>query len=355
MTLAIPTIGDIEAAQRRLAGKAVLTPLIELQTLNEVAGARVLLKAECLQRTGSFKFRGAWNRISQLGPEMRKGGVVAYSSGNHAQGVAAAARIRNFPALIVMPADTPLIKQNNTRQLGADTVLYDRARDSREAIALAICKERGAVLVPPFEDTDVIAGQGTAGLEIAAQSEAIGAVPDVVLVPASGGGLSSGIALASEAMLPRAEVYCVEPEGFDDYARSLRSGKREHNEKAAGGLCDALDEPGARRDHVRDQLPSAQGWAGGDRGGGQARHALRLQRFETRRRARRLGRACGHPGGKNRNPRAHCRRRAVRRERRCRIVCVRPERGRLRLDKGAGGAKVKGDGWSRPLQLRGAQ
>ena len=247
MTLAIPTIGDIEAAQRRLAGKAVLTPLIELQTLNEVAGARVLLKAECLQRTGSFKFRGAWNRISQLGPEMRKGGVVAYSSGNHAQGVAAAARIRNFPALIVMPADTPLIKQNNTRQLGADTVLYDRARDSREAIALAICKERGAVLVPPFEDADVIAGQGTAGLEIAAQSEAIGAVPDVVLVPASGGGLSSGIALASEAMLPRAEVYCVEPEGFDDYARSLRSGKREHNEKAAGGLCDSLmsQEPGA--------------------------------------------------------------------------------------------------------------
>ncbi len=247
MTLAIPTIGDIEAAQRRLAGKAVLTPLIESQMLNEVAGARVLLKAECLQRTGSFKFRGAWNRISQLGPEARKGGVVAYSSGNHAQGVAAAARIRNFPALIVMPADTPLIKQNNTRQLGADTVLYDRARDSREAIALAICRERGAVLVPPFEDADVIAGQGTAGLEIAAQSEAIGAAPDVVLVPVSGGGLSSGIALASEAMLPRAEVYCVEPEGFDDYARSLRSGKREHNEKASGGLCDALmsHEPGA--------------------------------------------------------------------------------------------------------------
>jgi threonine dehydratase len=145
-----------------------------------------------------------------------------------------------------MPADTPLIKQNNTRRLGADTVLYDRARESREAIALAICKERGAVLVPPFEDADVIAGQGTAGLEIAAQAEALGAVPDVLLVPASGGGLTSGIALASEAMLPDAEVYCVEPEDFDDYARSLRSGKREHNARASGGLCDALmsHEPG---------------------------------------------------------------------------------------------------------------
>jgi threonine dehydratase len=242
----LPTIGDIEAAQQRLAGEAVLTPLLESPVLNELVQGRVLLKAECLQRTGSFKFRGAWNRISQLGPEMRKGGVVAYSSGNHAQGVAAAARIRNFPALIVMPADTPLIKQNNTRRLGADTVLYDRARESREAIALAICRERGAVLVPPFEDADVIAGQGTAGLEIAAQAEALGAVPDVLLVPASGGGLTSGIALASEAMLPDAEVYCVEPEGFDDYARSLRSGRREHNARTSGGLCDALmsHEPG---------------------------------------------------------------------------------------------------------------
>ena len=177
---------------------------------------------------------------------MRSGGVVAYSSGNHAQGVAAAARIRNFPAVIVMPADTPLIKQNNTRQLGAETVLYDRARESREAIARAICKERGAILVPPFEDADVIAGQGTAGLEIAQQAAALGAPPDVLLVPASGGGLTSGIALASEALLPDAEVYCVEPEGFDDYARSLRSGKREHNARASGGLCDALmsREPG---------------------------------------------------------------------------------------------------------------
>jgi threonine dehydratase len=246
MTVAIPTIGDIEAARARLAGEAVLTPLLESPALNELAQGRVLLKAECLQRTGSFKFRGAWNRISQLGPETRKGGVVAYSSGNHAQGVAAAARIRNFPALIVMPADTPLIKQNNTRRLGADTVLYDRARESREEIALAICKERGAILVPPFEDTDVIAGQGTAGLEIAAQAETLGASPDVLLVPASGGGLTSGIVLASEALLPDADIYCVEPEGFDDYARSLRSGKREHNDRASGGLCDALmsNQPG---------------------------------------------------------------------------------------------------------------
>ncbi|MGH6873988.1 MAG: threonine ammonia-lyase, partial [Aestuariivirgaceae bacterium] len=140
----IPEIADIEAAAHRISGFAVRTPLIESPVLNALAGGRILLKAECLQRTGSFKFRGAWNKISQLDPKIYKGGVVAYSSGNHAQGVAAAARIRNFPALIVMPADTPLIKQNNTRQLGADTVLYDRARESREAIALALCKERGA-------------------------------------------------------------------------------------------------------------------------------------------------------------------------------------------------------------------
>jgi threonine dehydratase len=240
MTVTIPTLGDIEAARQRIAGEAVLTPLLESPALNEITEGRILLKAECLQRTGSFKFRGAWNRIAQLGPETRKGGVVAYSSGNHAQGVAAAARIRNFPALIVMPADTPFIKQENTRQLGADTVLYDRSRQSREEIALAICKERGAILIPPFEDPDVIAGQGTAGLEIAQQAEALGAVPDAVLVPASGGGLTSGIALAAEAMLPDADIYCVEPEGFDDYARSLRSGRREHNERASGGLCDAL-------------------------------------------------------------------------------------------------------------------
>jgi threonine dehydratase len=242
----IPRITDIEAAAGRISGFAVRTPLIESPILNALAGGRILLKAECLQRTGSFKFRGAWNKISQLDPRRHKGGVVAYSSGNHAQGVAAAAQIRGLPALIVMPKDTPLIKQNNTRSYGAEVVLYDRERESREEIARRFTEERGAVLVPPFEDTDIIAGQGTSGLEIAEQAEEAGARPDAILVSASGGGLTAGIALAAEARLPESAVYTVEPEGFDDYARSLAAGRRLRNAKAAGSLCDALmsQEPG---------------------------------------------------------------------------------------------------------------
>src|SRR5687768_1855978 len=174
----IPQIADIEAAASRIIGFAVRTPLIESAALNELTGGRILLKAECLQRTGSFKFRGAWNKISQLDPKVHRGGVVAYSSGNHAQGVAAAAQIKGLPALIVMPTDTPLIKQNNTRSYGADVVLYDRERESREEIARRFTEDRQAVLVPPFEDTDIIAGQGTSGLEIAEQAEKAGAMPD---------------------------------------------------------------------------------------------------------------------------------------------------------------------------------
>jgi threonine dehydratase len=242
----IPRISDIEGAAGRISGLAVRTPLIESPVLNELTGGRILLKAECLQRTGSFKFRGAWNKISQLDPLRHKGGVVAYSSGNHAQGVAAAAQIRGLPAVIVMPQDTPLIKQNNTRSYGAEVVLYDRARQSREDIAANLADERGAILVPPFEDTDIIAGQGTSGLEIAEQSEELGAEPDAILVSASGGGLAAGIALAAEARLPRSAVYSVEPEGFDDYARSLATGHRQSNSRLSGNLCDALmsREPG---------------------------------------------------------------------------------------------------------------
>jgi threonine dehydratase len=242
----IPRISDIEAAASRISGLAVRTPLIESAILNELTGGRILLKAECLQRTGSFKFRGAWNKISQLDPEMHKGGVVAYSSGNHAQGVAAAAQIRGLPAVIVMPQDTPFIKQSNTRNYGAEVVLYDRARESREEIAARLADERGAILVPPFEDTDIIAGQGTSGLEIAEQSEEVGAEPDAILVSASGGGLAAGIALAAEARLPRSAIYSVEPEGFDDYARSLATGRRQSNSQMSGNLCDALmtREPG---------------------------------------------------------------------------------------------------------------
>jgi threonine dehydratase len=242
----IPRISDIEAAASRISGFAVRTPLIESPILNKLTEGRILLKAECLQRTGSFKFRGAWNKISQLDPKVHKGGVVAYSSGNHAQGVAAAAQIKGLPALIVMPADTPMIKQTNTKSYGAEVVLYDREREAREEIAIRLTEERGAILVPPFEDTDIIAGQGTSGLEIAEQAEELGVQPDAILVSASGGGLAAGIALAAEARLPESAVYSVEPEGFDDYARSLASGRRQRNSQVSGNICDALMslEPG---------------------------------------------------------------------------------------------------------------
>lgn len=241
-----PGIREIEMAARRLEGFAVRTPVIESPMLNERTGGRILIKAECLQRTGSFKFRGAWNCISQLGPATAKGGVVAYSSGNHAQGVAAAAQIKGLRAAIVMPSDTPEIKKANTRSYGAEIVTYDRARESREEIAAGLARQRDAVLVPPFEHADVIAGQGTAGLELADEAFKRGARLDDVLVCCSGGGLTAGIALAMEARSPSTKVHSVEPEAFDDYARSLKSGARERNARATGSICDALltQEPG---------------------------------------------------------------------------------------------------------------
>jgi threonine dehydratase len=238
-----PTFEDIEHAARRLSGHAVRTPVIESPRLNAIAGGRVLIKAECLQRTGSFKFRGAWNRISQLDAQSAPGGVVAYSSGNHAQGVAAAARLRGLPALIVMPADTPRIKQDNTRALGAEVVTYDRATQSREEIAARHAKERGAVLVPPYDDPHIIAGQGTAGLELAAEAEQRGLSLDHVLVCCSGGGLTAGVALAMERRQPGAKVHSVEPEGFDDTLRSLESDRIERNDRTSGSICDALMSP----------------------------------------------------------------------------------------------------------------
>lgn len=237
------TFADIEQASRRLAGFAAETPLIESPLLNARSGGRVLVKAECLQRTGSFKFRGAWNAVSQLDPARHKGGVVAYSSGNHAQGVAAAAQIKGLPALIVMPADTPEIKQANTRSYGAEVVTYDRAAESREAIAERHLRERGAVMIPPFDHPDVIAGQGTAGLELAEEAARRGVRLDDVLVCCSGGGLTAGVALAMEARSPGTRVHTVEPAGFDDHARSLRSGRRESNPRATGSICDALLAP----------------------------------------------------------------------------------------------------------------
>lgn len=242
----LPDFKDVEAAAKRLEGYAVKTPVIESPKLNALTGGRILVKAECLQRTGSFKFRGAWNCISQIDAAKNPGGVVAYSSGNHAQGVAAAAQLRGLPALIVMPADTPQIKQDNTRGFGAEVVTYDRATESREEIAAFHCQKRGAVMVPPFDHPDVIAGQGTAGLELANEAAARGVVLDDVLVCCSGGGLTAGIALAIEAKSPSTKVHSVEPAGFDDTARSLRSGVREKNPTASGSICDALltQQPG---------------------------------------------------------------------------------------------------------------
>ncbi len=239
----LPQFRDIARAAERLEGFAVKTPVIESPKLSALAGGRVLIKAECLQRTGSFKFRGAWNLISQLDPATAPGGVVAYSSGNHAQGVAAAAQLKGLRALIVMPADTPRIKQENTRAFGAEVVTYDRATQSREAIAAEHVKARGAVLVPPFEHPDIIAGQGTAGLELAAQAAALGVKLDDVLVCCSGGGLTAGIALAMAEKSPGTLVRTVEPAGFDDYARSLAAGSIVRNPSPTGSICDALLTP----------------------------------------------------------------------------------------------------------------
>jgi threonine dehydratase len=241
-----PTIADIRAAAERIAPHAVKTPLLESPFLNERIGARIFLKLEVLQRTGSFKFRGAYNRISRIDRAAFQGGVVACSSGNHAQGVAEAARLCALPAVIVMPADAPAIKVARTRRSGTEVVFYDRYKEDRDAIALALSAERKAAYVAPFDDPGVIAGQGTVGLEIAAQAKAAGLELAAVLTPASGGGLAAGIALALEAEMPGARVHTVEPEGFDDYARSLESGKRERNEPGRTSICDALlvPEPG---------------------------------------------------------------------------------------------------------------
>jgi threonine dehydratase len=193
-----------------------------------------------LQRTGSFKFRGAYNKISQIPPEKRAAGVVAYSSGNHAQGVAAAAKLYGVPAAIVMPSDAPRPKRERTKAFGAEVVLYDRDREDRAGIARDLCAKRGATLVPPFDDPMIIAGQGTAGREIAEDMEAIGVKPDIVVIGASGGGLAAGITLALKARVPSAQFYTAEPEGFDDTARSFKSGQRERNPRMSGTICDAL-------------------------------------------------------------------------------------------------------------------
>ena len=231
---------DIDAAAAVLAPFAVRTPLLSSPALDERVGTRVFLKPEMLQRTGSFKFRGAFNKMSSIPESARGGGVVAFSSGNHAQGVAAAARILNMPATIVMPADAPLSKRERTKAYGAEVVLYDRDREDREAIARDIAGPRGATLVRPYDDPFVIAGQGTVGREICEDMAALGLAPDIVVAPASGGGLVAGVATAVKARYPKAMLMSAEPEAFDDHARSLRAGKREPHASKGRTICDAL-------------------------------------------------------------------------------------------------------------------
>jgi threonine dehydratase len=231
---------DIDLAASVVAPFAVRTPLLSFPVLNARVGTRVFLKPEMLQRTGSFKFRGAFNKLASIPREKRGGGVVAFSSGNHAQGVAAAAQILNMQATIVMPKDAPASKRERTKSYGAEVVLYDRDREDREAIARDIAEQRGATLVRPYDDPFVIAGQGTAGLEMAEDMEKLGLTPDIVVAPASGGGLIAGVATAVKARFPLAEVIVAEPEAFDDHTISLRAGKREAHAAAGRTICDAL-------------------------------------------------------------------------------------------------------------------
>lgn len=236
-------IAMIEAAAARLAGHARVTPLLSSPFLDDIAGRRVFVKAECLQHTGSFKFRGGWSAVSALAPDQRARGVIAFSSGNHAQGVALAAKMHGAPAVIIMPADAPRMKIDNTRALGAEVVLYDRATEDRDAIGAHLSGTRGLTLIKPYDDAQVIAGQGTTGLEIAAQAAATGVAEADVLVCCGGGGLTSGIALALAAKSPGLRARPCEPAGFDDVTRSLASGTIQRNPSLSGSICDAIVTP----------------------------------------------------------------------------------------------------------------
>ena len=242
-----PTLDDIRMAARRIAAEAVRTPLLSNAALDAITGGRILLKCENLQRTGSFKFRGAFNAIASLSESERAHGVVASSSGNHAQGIAEAARLFGMAATIVMPGDAPAAKREGTRRRGATIVDYDRATEDRDAITASIVAETGAELIHPYNDGRVIAGQGTLGLEIVEELTGRGERADVVMVPCGGGGMSAGVSLAVTSESPGTEIYLAEPEGFDDYARSLASGTILRNPRTEGSVCDALmaPQPGA--------------------------------------------------------------------------------------------------------------
>lgn len=243
----VPTVDDVKAAASRLLPWLRATPVLESCVLNERVGARVLVKAECLQHGGSFKIRGAMNRILKLGHGERMAGVVAFSSGNHGRAVAQAARWLSLPATVVMPRDAPENKQRGVRELGAELVLYDRRGEDREAIAAALAAERGAAMVPPFEHADVVSGQGTVGLELVAAARDARLELDAVYVPCSGGGLLSGSALAVREAFGACALIAVEPAGYDDLGRSLEHGRRQLNVDRPASLCDGLlaEKPGS--------------------------------------------------------------------------------------------------------------
>lgn len=236
-------VADIEAAAGRLNGVSVRTPLLQSFELDQVTRGKVLIKPECLQVTGSFKIRGAYNHLSQLTAQQAKNGVVAWSSGNHAQGVAAAGAMLDINTIIVMPADAPKAKLANTQRLGGEVITYDRYTGDREAIARKIAAERGAAIVPSYDHEHIIAGQGTIGLELAEDAMRLGLPPDQVLIPCGGGGLSSGCSVALKSRLPEVNVYAVEPAEFDDTARSFASGERVRIDDSARSICDALQTP----------------------------------------------------------------------------------------------------------------
>lgn len=236
-------IAQIRAAAQRLAGHARLTPLLNAPLLDRIAGRRVFVKAECLQWTGSFKYRGAWSAVSALTQQQRENGVLAFSSGNHGQGVALACAQHGAKCVVLMPADAPEVKISNTKAYGAEVILYDRATQDRDALGAALARDRGLTLIKPFDDAQVIAGQGSVGLEIAMQAQAAGIADARVLVCCGGGGLTSGIALALAADALEMAVYPVEPQGYDDVARSLRAGQILRNAQSSGALCDAIVTP----------------------------------------------------------------------------------------------------------------
>jgi threonine dehydratase len=252
----VTRLADIEAAAKRLQGISVRTPLLQNFELDDIAGGTVLIKPECLQVTGSFKIRGAYNFLSQLNEQERERGVVAFSSGNHAQGVAAAGRMLGVPSAIVMPEDAPRAKLENTRRLGGEVITYDRYTGDREAIARGIAAERNAVVVPSYDHDDIIAGQGTMGLEIAEQALEMALPPDQVLVCCGGGGLIAGSAIALIEKLPGVSVHSVEPVDFDDTARSLETGERVRVADDARSICDALQAytPGEKTFAINKEL-----------------------------------------------------------------------------------------------------